>query len=208
MEYKKDYFNWQKNVGCLGGVLNLFKFKEHIKKDDVVVDFGSGGGYLLKNMNCSEKLGIEINKIARKEALGMGIKSVESINEIKDNYADVIVSNHALEHVDCPLEIIKQLKPKLKKEGKIIFIVPHQGPKEKFMDNDINQHLYTWNPLTLGNLFKKAGYRDIKTSVIRHTWPPKYKLIYDLFGKKVFNFGCIFYAFIKNSYQIKIVAKK
>lgn len=130
MKYNKKYFNWQKDIGKFGGLANKFKFEEHIEKDDVVVDFGSGGGYLLGVVECRDKLGIEINKVARREASSNDIRSVSSIDEVDDDYADVIISNHALEHVDCPLEIIKRLKPKLKNEGKIIFVVPHQGPRE------------------------------------------------------------------------------
>ncbi|MCF7820265.1 MAG: class I SAM-dependent methyltransferase [Candidatus Pacebacteria bacterium] len=208
MKYDLKYFKWQKNIGEFGGIANKFKFKQHINLNDKVIDFGSGGGYLLKNIISKEKIGIEINDIARKEALKIGVKSVKYISEIPDNYADTIISNHALEHVDCPLSVISKLKKKLKNKGSIIFIVPHQGPREKFSKNDINQHLYTWNRLTLGNLFKKAGFKDIKVYNIKHKWPPHYYKIYSLFGLKIFNFTSYVYAIYKNNYQIKIVAKK
>jgi SAM-dependent methyltransferase len=208
MSYDKKYFNWQKNIGYFGGIANKFKFEKHIKKNDIVLDFGSGGGYLLKNINCKDKIGIEINESARKEAQLNEVKSIESIDKIKNEFADVIISNHALEHVECPLNILKKLKNKLKKKGKIIFVVPHQSPKEKYIQNDINQHLYTWNPLTLGNLFKNAGYKNIKVSVIRHKWPPKYIQIYNIFGLKIFHIISKLYAIIKNNYQIKIIAEK
>ena len=208
MIYRKKYFDWQKDIGLIGGILNKFKFEKYIKKEDTVIDFGSGGGYLLKNINCKEKKGIEINPIARKNASNLGIKSVSSINKIKDNYANVIISNHALEHVKCPLDILKKLKLKLKKNGRIIFVVPHQGPKEKFKLNDINQHLYTWNPLTLGNLFKEAGFNIIEVKNIRYTWKPSFYKVYKVFNKKLFDGLCKIYSLYKNNYQIRIIAKR
>jgi SAM-dependent methyltransferase len=145
MKYKKEYFNWQKEISVFGGIANKFKFEKHIDKEDVVIDFGSGGGYLLNNIICKEKIGIEINKFARVEAKKLGIDSVESMNKVKDNYVDVIISNHALEHTGRPLDILKQLYLKLKKGEKIIFVVPYDGPEQKYNSKDINQHLYTWN---------------------------------------------------------------
>jgi SAM-dependent methyltransferase len=208
MKYGKYYFNWQKSVGEFGGLANKFKFEEYIKKDDVVLDFGSGGGYLLSNISCAEKVGVEVNKNARLEAEGIGVNSVKSIDEVSDKYVDVIISNHALEHVDCPLEIITKLKPKLKGGGKIVFVVPHQGPKETYKKGDINQHLYTWNPMTLGSLFEKAGYKNIRVSLIRHKWPKNYKKIYNGFGLRCFHYFSIFNAFLKRNYQIKVEAIK
>lgn len=68
--------------------------------------------------------------------------------------------------------------------------------------------MYTWNPMTAGTLFKKAGYKDIKVTVIRHKWPKNYRKIYKIFGLRFFNLICSIYAVLKNNYQIKIEAKK
>jgi len=208
MKYKKEYFNWQKEIGVFGGNANKFKFEKHIDKEDVVIDFGSGGGYLLNNIICKEKIGIEINKFARVEAKKSGINSVESMNKIKDNYVDVIIPNHALEHTGRPLDILKQLYLKLKKGGKIIFVVPYDGPEQKYNSKDINQHLYTWNRQTLGNLFKEAGFTDIKVYNLRRKWSFHYLTIYNIFGLKIFDFLSYLYALFKNNYQIKIMARK
>lgn len=208
MKYEKEYFNWQKEIGVFGGIVNRWKFENYITKDNVVVDFGSGGGYLLKNILCKEKIGIEINNVARVEAEKNGIKSVESISDLADSYADVIISNHALEHVPDPLGTIKQLYKKLKNNGTVVFVVPHENSRSSFNPKDVNQHLYTWNRQTLGNLFNEAGFIDIKVFNIRSKWPPYYLNIYNIIGAKFFNLLCFIYAFFVNNYQVKIVAKK
>ena len=113
--YKKEYFEWQKNHGEFGGISNLFKFRSYINKDDNVIDFGSGGGYLLYNIECKNKIGIEINDVARDFSIKNGVHSVKSPNEIDDDWADIIISNHALEHTENPLFELKRLHNKLKK---------------------------------------------------------------------------------------------
>ena len=45
--YNEDYFAWQKEIGIIGGYLNKFKFENEVKEDDILMDFGCGGGCLL-----------------------------------------------------------------------------------------------------------------------------------------------------------------
>ena len=206
--YDKKYFNYQKNIGMFGGKANLFKFKEFILPTHTVIDFGSGGGYLLENIICRKKIGIEINKAARKAAQKRGIESVATVEEIDNASADVIISNHALEHVSYPLEILRSLRSKLKLGGLIVFVVPHQDTHEEYKTDDINKHLYTWNQLTLGNLFAAAGYKVIKVEAIQHQWPPNYIEIYTKYGEEQFHKICRENAIKNNNYQIRIVAEK
>ena len=51
-------------IGKFGAIFNKNKFTPYIKKSDVVLDFGCGGGYLLNNIECAEKYGLEINEVA------------------------------------------------------------------------------------------------------------------------------------------------
>ena len=54
--YDDDYFDWQSEAGEFGGWANQTKFIKYISKDDVVLDFGCGGGYLLKNLDCKNAM--------------------------------------------------------------------------------------------------------------------------------------------------------
>ncbi|MCF7559598.1 class I SAM-dependent methyltransferase [Sabulilitoribacter multivorans] len=205
--YNRDYFDYQKHVGTFGGKANLFKFKKYVKKDYKVIDFGSGGGYLLSNFDCKEKIGIEINPSAVKIAKGLGIKTVSDAKEIENNWADLIVSNHALEHVPCPLSEIKKLYEKLKIGGKIILVVPYEK-KNRYKPNDINFHLYTWSEMNLGNLFTSAGFVIDDVKELKHRWPPKYFMIRKIMGEKLFNVICRIYGGISSTSQVKIIATK
>lgn len=206
--YNEDYFNWQKNVGAFGGVANLFKFEELLNKDHSVVDFGCGGGFLLANIDAKEKLGIEVNEAARNEALKHGINCVAEIDEVPDRWADRIISNHALEHVHNPLETLEKLRSKLKDKGLAVFVVPHQSVDEEFKPGDRNMHLYTWNQLTLGNLFTQAGYKVKMVQAFQHQWPLEYRAILEEHGFEVFHAMCEKLARKNNNYQIRIIAGK
>lgn len=206
--YDEKYFEWQKSSGQFGANVDIHTFCEYINPNDNVIDFGCGGGYLLAKINCKNKIGIEINDSAIEQAKNNGISIVKSANEIDDGWADVVISNHALEHTYRPLDEIKNLMPKIKKNGTLIFTTPFEI-KSAFHEEDINQHLYTWSPLNLGNLFKTAGYRIVSVEILKHRWPPYAKHIYKYFGWRIFNFCCKIYARFKGDlYQVKIIAKK
>lgn len=204
--YDAEYFAWQKSLGVFGGKMNADKFKKYVNNQDTVLDFGCGGGYILSNLLCKRKIGVEINDSARLDAEANKIEVFKAIIDVPDDTCDLIISHHALEHTENPFEVIKQLLPKLKVDGKVVFIIPNEK-KKKWNPNDINKHLYTWAEINIGNLFDFAGYDVLSVKEIYHRWPPKYMLINKYFGKNIFNLSCIVYGYLRrNLSQIEIVA--
>jgi SAM-dependent methyltransferase len=187
--YNVDYFEkYQKRIGEFGGMANKFKFQDDIKADDTVLDFGCGGGFLLKNISCKHKIGIEINEVARKHCLSLGIECYDSLDKVKDESIDVVISNHCLEHVENPFAAISQLYKKIKPGGKIIIVIPLDSYRYTWAPNDVNNHFYSFSPMNLGNLLQSVGFKNIKTGPLLHKWVPYYEKIYKWFGYKTFHF--------------------
>jgi SAM-dependent methyltransferase len=210
--YDANYFNWQKDIGAFGGWANAFKFKKSVKPGDTVIDFGCGGGFLLQNLNGGTKIGIEPNAAAVESVRRFGITHFASPREALDGLgggiADVIVSNHALEHTLNPLQEIKSLRPLLKTGGVIHFFVPCEGIGVRYKPKDINYHLFTWSPQNLGNLFTEAGYAVEYSRPCVHKWPPGYRKIARL-GWPIFNLACRVYGKLERSwFQVEVKARK
>jgi len=215
--YESRYFEWQMSIGQYYAWLDLIKFIDYITIDSVVLDFGCGGGFLLKNVECAERIGVEINPSAMEIAEKNGIEVYSSLEEVPNGYVDVVISNHALEHTLHPLVELKSLRRKLKPGGKIIFVVPCESLAFAYSPDDINHHLYSWSPMCLGNLFTEAGFSVIESKpyvpryVQRYVpkWPPKYRLLAQLGGRRLFNLVCRIYGKTKRSwFQVRIVAEK
>jgi len=209
--YDENYFAFQKEQGKFASEQMKIFFQEYIKPSDSVLDFGCGGGYLLKNLNCKAKLGIEINQVARafaKEELG--IETVASISEVQDGWANVLISSHALEHTLRPYDILVELRNKIKVGGMVVFIVPHET-KYAYDAKDVNKHLYTWSEMNIGNLFVEAGYEVIQSNELVYRFPPHYQKIYKLLGANLFNTACkIWGLWARYRYmtQVRIIAKR
>lgn len=206
--YDAYYFAYQQKIGEFGAKQKVPLFQSYIKPHMNLVEFGMGGGYLLKELNAASKIGIEINDFARVNAKGLGIKSVKCLEELPDNQADVIISASALEHVLNPYGILKGLYSKLKENGKIIFYVPNENCEIDYIKSEINNHLYTWNGLTLGNLFKAAGYFICSVTNIKEEWPPQFFELREQLGQQVFNELCSIRGKAFDANRILIVATK
>jgi len=206
--YDEKYFNWQKTVGEFGGRANAFKFCDHIKPTDVVLDFGCGGGYLLKSLSCARRIGVEVNPVAQKVAIENGVDCHNSIDSIQPKSVNVIISNHALEHVSDPLQVLIKLRSKLVLSGLLILVVPCESNISKFNPNDVNQHIYTWNPQLLGNLAKQAGYAIETVTPLFHKWPRNFVTIQKYLGWPVFHWiSGISGRLNRDDFQVKLVAR-
>lgn len=199
--YNEQYFEYQKYMGEFGGKLSCKFFQPYIRENMTVVEFGSGGGDLLANIKAKGKIGIEINDAARMAAKEIGVKSVKNVSDIPNNYADIIISSHALEHVENPLGTLRELREKLQDEGKVVFVVPNESCDSEYSRSEVNNHLYTWNCLTLGNLFKAAGFFVQHVETMQTRWPKHYFKIEKEISPELFDAIC---AICGRAYEEKV----
>lgn len=205
--YDARYFDWQASIGEFGGWANQTKFASFVSPASKVLDFGCGGGYLLKNLDCAHRAGVEVNPAAREVARRNGIETFERVQDVPDDYVDLIISNNALEHTLQPLEEVKSLHGKLQPGGKIVFVVPCESIWYAYAPADVNHHLFSWSPMCLGNLFTEAGYRVLESKPYIHKWPPKYRWIARLGGRGVFETACRIYGHLaRHWFQVRVVA--
>ncbi len=207
--YDEAYFAWQRTVGNFGGTANLIKFQDFIRRTDKVIDFGAGGGFLLSKLTCAEKIGVEINPDGRAQGEKLGIRMVDSLNAVSDGYADVVVSNHALEHADFPLGHLREILAKLRPGGLAVFVVPCEQAGYRWEANDVNFHIYSWGPMCFGNLFSRAGFEIVESRPFFHKWPPYYQTIQRIFGWRGFHAIARIYAHLARHFiQVRCVARK
>lgn len=207
--YDDNYFDWQSSIGEFGGWANRPKFSDYISPSDTVLDFGCGGGYLLKGLLCQRRIGVEVNPTAAEIAKQNGIEIYQQIGGIPTESIHTVISNHALEHTTHTLNELKALYQRLKVGGKIIVVVPCESISYRYQPNHINYHLYSWSPMCLGNLFTEAGFSLIESKPYMHKWPPKYQLIAKLGGRSLFDLSCYVYAHMERSwFQVRAIGEK
>jgi len=92
-----------------------------------IIDVGCGLGFLLSALDSKwEKHGAEVSSLAAENAQKWGKIFVGKLNDAKysDDYFDVVVLYHVIEHLDDPFEMIKEIYRILKTGGKLILGTP------------------------------------------------------------------------------------
>jgi SAM-dependent methyltransferase len=175
-EKGRAYFLAQEQVAKNAAILNSWKFENHLGGSETVVDFGCGNGALLARLPAARRLGVEVNEPARAQAQDRGIEMFSSASDLPDTLADVVISNHALEHVLYPMTELRELLRALKPGGRLVLWLPlddwraQRTPRSGDKDN----HLYGWTPLLLGNLLLEAGFDLKEIRVVTSAWRQGY----------------------------------
>jgi SAM-dependent methyltransferase len=204
----EDYLDYQRRFGELGAELNLFKFKSHVTAADDVVDFGCGIGALLERLPAASRTGVEVGEAARREAESRGLRVVASASELEEAGADVVISNHALEHTLAPLDELRELLRVLRPGGKLVLWLPVDDWRaQRRRRPDPNHHLYTWTPLLLTNLLEEAGFEVEECRVVTHAWPP-YTATLARLPRPIFDLIARFWAIVRRRRQVMAVARK
>jgi SAM-dependent methyltransferase len=207
--YDERYFELQRECARFGSIADLIKFQDFVRPTDAVIDFGCGPGFFLSELNCSQCIGVEVNPAAQDSCRELGVPVVTDLSKIPDTWADVVISNHALEHTYDPFHKVRQVYEKLKPRGVAVFVVPCERHDMAFAKDDMNQHFYTWSPMNLGNLFASAGFQIIECREFVHRWPPKWEVVPSLLGWDAFHLICRLYGrFARRCSQVRVVARK
>ena len=132
----------------------------HVMPGDSVLEYGGGlGNNLLTVCKRAHTWMVEPSTIGRELARQESITVASTLSETAGQKFDTVLCRHVLEHLDDPLNTLRTLLEALKANGKLILVVPYESMNDFPVSNDLDHHLYCWNPRTIGNLVSKAGYK-------------------------------------------------
>jgi len=208
-ELGEEYFGWQGRGNDLCAEIEVPKFAPHVSERDTVVDFGCGGAALLAILPAGERIGIEPNPPARGAGEARGVRMVASPGELEDSIADVVISNHALEHTLSPLDELRELRRILKPGGRLVLWLPLDDWRtQRKPRSDENHHLFTWTPLLLANLLEEAGFTVRECRVVAHAWPQFHELLFRRLPRPAFDALARGWAVLRRHRQLMALAER
>lgn len=213
-------------------------FRIDFVKDGRLLDVGCGVGDFLHNMMSlgwnAEGIDNDVKVVEKCKNRNLKVR-VGFLEEQKypENYFDVIVLKHVLEHVNKPVELLIECKRILKPYGNILILTPncestaHKKFGRYWLGLDVSRHLYIFSPLTLLSLIEKSGLKvsaqRSTTRISKFVWLASYynrnfgKSVYReesstaaRFKANLFVIGLWFELFFNSSAgdEIEMVAKK
>ncbi len=153
--------------------------KKNSKKNDKILEIGSGNGFLLKKLfNLGyDIIGIEISKERRlisKKLSNAPVLNCE-ISNARNHLGkfDKIILFQVLEHITEPEKFLKKLYKLLNKKGTIIIEVPNVEDFQLSLNQSYQSwfwqkaHVNYFSKKTLSRTVKKAGFKNIKINGIQ-----------------------------------------
>lgn len=130
---------------------------------NIVLDFGCGSGGVLALMPARKRIGVDVSSEARADAAKVLDEVFASMADVPNASVDCIMSYHALEHVSDPGGCFDQFVRVLRPGGRLRVIVPCDNPlvqaSQQRWEINPDNHLFSWTPMTLGNLATSKGLR-------------------------------------------------
>lgn len=153
--------NETQNKGILNFYFNLILDKCTDMKDKLVLDIGCYSGKFLCSFRDSGAIctGIDLNAgLVRygKDKFNLDLR----VGELKtfafaDNYFDIITFNQVLEHLNDPINFMREVSRILKKNGIIEFSVPDYEVNKKI---SFPNHLFHYTSKAVNTLICKTGF--------------------------------------------------
>lgn len=151
-----------------------------------LLDVGCGAGRFLNKMRSLkwEVMGVETDKqaalVAREHFdLNVHVGTVQEA-QFADNEFDAISMHHVIEHVDNPIEILKECLRVLKVGGRLVIITPnlrsfgHRLFHDSWRGLEVPRHLQIFSPKSLKKCADQAGFRTVRVKTIaqlsRYIW--------------------------------------
>jgi 2-polyprenyl-3-methyl-5-hydroxy-6-metoxy-1,4-benzoquinol methylase len=175
MDYKKYHRDktYEENESHFKNIFRKrFKIaKYYSQKPGKVLDIGASTGVMLDifHENGWDTYGVEPSRSAAlaKAKNHKIYKKYFEKTKLQNNYFDLVIMNHTLEHVEDPLSVLKKIYKILRKEGIVLIDVPNAGGlASKILGNRWpyrlpREHRSQFTRKSLANLFREAGFKPI-----------------------------------------------
>lgn len=162
--------------------LASYKYIRPYLENKRVLDLGCGTGEYLETLT-KDSVGVEISIPSIQICLSKNLKIVQADLNNKlpflNNSFEAVLCSHVLEHVESPINLLKECNRILKKCGLLIVCLPTEYSIVRILrDNYFKEHkshLYGFSISNIRKLYEYTGF-ETKKVIIDINWVEKFSL--------------------------------
>lgn len=128
--YDAKYFNWQRGIGEEKARRENWEKTYGVLPGETVLDFGAGTAAILATLNSAgRRIAVEYSSVAREYIAqhSKGIEVHQYPESVPDGSVDLVVSTSVVEHVECPIQELRELMRKLRHGGRVVIGIKNEG---------------------------------------------------------------------------------
>lgn len=158
-------------------IVNKLIQSDILNKGQKVVDFGSGDGYVSRNIaayvneviavDTSPGMLIQLQEKAKAQKIQniTVIRNDETEVPLDDNSIDLICCSMVLHHIEKPSKVLAEFFRILKSSGKV-FIADFVTHQDKKMEEDMFDLWMGFDPQKVKEWLEKAGFRSVEIQIV------------------------------------------
>lgn len=137
-----------------------------LKENQNVLELGCGNGDLINEVVLNNK-GLDrvvaVDYFNKPEDLNEKVEFIkQNIEDLNINGEfDIVIMHHVFEHVKNPLGLIEKIKKMLRKNGRILIVVPNRygfGNEAKIYLPEHGKHYFLWDKESLQYSLERLGF--------------------------------------------------
>lgn len=148
------------------GEMSSWRFVYPYLKNKRVLDVGCSDGLYLRHLS-KDSVGIEQVSVLAKAGSKNGLKIINddvlhALKDIENNAFDGVFFSHVMEHVDCPIGMLREIHRTLIKNGVLVLGLPIERNIYRDvlrMDYFNGTHLYAFSMRNAEKLLQETGFR-------------------------------------------------
>ena len=196
-----------------------------------LLDVGCGPGRLLQELRGQgwDVYGVDFSSVAvsRAQSAGLNVKEGDLLTSgFENNFFDVVVFSHSLEHVYDPVATLREARRILRPGGRVLLYLPNAGSAEASLFGqwwvawDPPRHLFHFDKHSSARLLEMAGFQVVKAKTsaskssflgstdcyFRHVVKSQRK--HGSFLRHAAGVGCLILGHLGYGGELKIMAEK
>lgn len=121
-----------------------------------ILEYGCGMGQTIATLPSAA--GWDISAEAREVCRRRHVRVYDELSDVPKKEWDIVFCRHVLEHVESPLDALRNMRELVTEDGDLYLILPQEHHAPPRAAPDVDQHLFCWTHRTANNLLRRAGF--------------------------------------------------